>query len=99
MTISKTKLKVPLKPKPKGQRPRCLHCEKQLEPQFTQAVMPAQLKDGRRRVERETWEKSHPAQFTGYYGRFSDNCFCGVTCGYNWAISRAAVRRHLISAP
>jgi hypothetical protein len=83
MTPTKTTV---LKPKPKGQRPHCAYCEKELEPQFVQSVMPAKLKDGRRHAEREAWEKANPRQFTGHYGRLKDDRFCGASCGYSLAI-------------
>jgi hypothetical protein len=89
----RTTLKTAPKPQPKGKRPRCLHCTKELEPQFTEPVMPAKLRDGRRHAERKTWEKANPAQFTGHYGRFRDNRFCGASCGYNWAIAHAPKKK------
>jgi len=78
-----------LKPKPKGQRPRCLHCTKELEPQFITQALPPDLADGRRRTQRGAWLKEHPAQFVGDYGRFRDNLFCGAACGYAWAVVHA----------
>jgi hypothetical protein len=78
-----------LKPKPKGQRPRCLYCTKELDPQFITEAMPPDLADGRRRTQREAWVKGHPEQFTGDYGRFRDSLFCGASCGYNWAVAHA----------
>jgi hypothetical protein len=66
-----------------------MHCAKELEPQFIETALPANLLDGRRRAEREAWEKEHPKKFTGGYGRFHDNRFCGMACGYNWAIKHA----------
>jgi hypothetical protein len=81
------------KPSPKGKRPRCLHCTRELEPQFTQPVMPAKLLDGRRIAERKAWEKENPERFTGHYGRLKDDCFCGASCGYNWAVEHTPVKK------
>jgi hypothetical protein len=89
----KITLKTALKPLPKGKRPRCLHCTKELEPQFIRAAMPAKLRDGRRRAERDVWEKANPSLFTGEYGRFRDNRFCGASCGYNWAVTHSRPKR------
>lgn len=83
------------KPQPKGKRPRCLHCAKELEPQFIQAVMPARLRDGRRLSERNEWVKANPEEFTGDYGRFRDNLFCGASCGYSWAVDHAPKKKRV----
>ena len=40
-------------------------------------------------VERREWKKEHPPEFLGTYGSFSNNRFCGLNCGYNWAINHA----------
>jgi hypothetical protein len=82
------KIEAPLKAKKRGQRPRCLHCTHELIPQYTiSPPMPDRLADGRRKAEREAWEKANPPRFTGNYGRFSDNRFCGLNCGYNYAVA------------
>lgn len=81
------KIKTPLKPKPRGERPRCLHCVKELQPQFTvPPPLPDKLFDGRRKAEREQWEKEHKPRFTGHYGRYADDRFCGQVCGYTYAV-------------
>jgi hypothetical protein len=36
--------------------------------------------------ERKQWRKNHPPQFLGTYGGYSDNRFCGLNCGYSWAV-------------
>jgi hypothetical protein len=85
---------VPLKPKPKSQRPRCLDCTKPLEPQIIgAAALPARLMDGRRKAEREDWEKANPPRFTGHYGRFGDDRFCGISCGYQYALRKTKAKR------
>ena len=90
---TKTAPKPAIKPSPKGQRPRCLSCQKELDPQYTIASMPAKLLDGRRVAQREAWEKANKPTFTGHYGRFQDDKFCGVSCGYNYAIASTNGRR------
>jgi hypothetical protein len=84
-----TRKQVPLKAKPKGKRPRCRQCKHELPPQFTTVPpIPARLHDGRRKAEREAWIKENKPKFTGHYGRYADDCFCGQTCGYLWAMAR-----------
>src|SRR5271168_3564574 len=97
MTPRKT-LNAALKPQPKGQRPHCLSCDKELEPQLIRAAMPTKLLDGRRHAERKAWEKANPVEFTGDYGRFRDNLFCGVTCGYTWAVKQNAPKKRKAAA-
>jgi hypothetical protein len=83
------------KPNPRGQRPRCLNCTQELEPQFIQPVLPAKLNDGRKKSLREAWEQANPLQFTGHYGRLKDDRFCTTSCGYNWAVkhTQAQIRK------
>jgi hypothetical protein len=89
-----TKPQLKLKPKPKGQRPRCLECKKELAPQLIgAAALPARLMDGRRKAEREAWEKMNAPQFTGNYGRFGDSRFCGTACGYQWAVAHTKAQK------
>jgi hypothetical protein len=88
------KIQTPLKAKPKGKRPRCLNCVKELPPQFTiPPPMPVKLYDGRRKAERTAWEKEHKPRFTGHYGRYADDCFCGQACGYEWAVNHSPKRK------
>lgn len=62
VTASKKATKTP---QPKGKRPKCLQCRRELEPQFK----------GIRVI-----------KFTGHYGRYGDDLFCGQSCGYNHAV-------------
>lgn len=78
------------KPKPKGQRPRCLHCEKELLPQFRDELpgyaLPGPLLNP---AKLDQWKKENPGwhKWTGNYGRYNDNRFCGLNCGYNYAVA------------
>lgn len=84
------------KPKPKGQRPHCLHCDKELAPQFTEELpgyaLPGQPLFG---PKLEKYKKDHPEwrQFTGHYGRYKDDRFCGVSCGYSYAVAHTKARK------
>jgi len=71
--------------KPVGSRPRCLHCGKELKPNFKWNPMPFRLSD----EEKKAWKKANPPQFLGSYGRYKDSRFCGLNCGYDWAISHS----------
>jgi hypothetical protein len=82
-----------LKPKPKGQRPRCLHCEKELQPQFddlSRSVHPILYG-----AKLEKWKKENPGwqQFTGHYGRYKDDRFCGLNCGYSYAVAHTKAQK------
>jgi hypothetical protein len=105
---------VTLQPKPVGQRPRCLHCERELRPNYRREMPPISVRTGeivRNRkpssfggepeyeeyensrsltdAERKEWRKDHPPQFLGTYGGYMDNRFCGLNCGYKWAIDHS----------
>ena len=86
--MAMTKPQPQLKAQPKGKRPRCKNCKSELTPLFKTTPMPTRLADGRRRAEREEWEKANPPRFTGNYGRLGDNHFCGTSCGYRFALKR-----------
>ena len=81
------KIQPPLKPKSRAERPRCLQCHRRLDPQFIVPPFPPRLLDGRRKTERKRWNDEHPPQFTGHYGRYNDDRFCGQACGYNYAVA------------
>lgn len=75
--------------KPVGQRPHCLFCDKELRPQFQTNTpgsgLPGPFLWG---DELAQWKKDHPGwkKFTGHYGGYSDDRFCGLNCGYKWAV-------------
>lgn len=84
------------KPKPVGQRPKCLYCHKELRPVFDSNLPgwgipnspkyipgPSLYGDALRQ-----WKRDHPEwkTFTGKYGSYADNRFCGLNCGYGYAI-------------
>jgi hypothetical protein len=83
-----------VKPKPKGQRPKCLFCGKELRPVFEQHLpgwgVPSSpdyipgpsLYGDALRAYKETHEWK---TFTGRYGGYGDNRFCGLNCGYGYA--------------
>jgi hypothetical protein len=75
-----------LKPKPVGSRPRCLACNRELKPNYGYDV-PFQIFMGDDHVEkRRAFEREHKI-FRGTYGRNRDNRFCGINCGYDFAIA------------
>jgi ribosomal protein L6P/L9E len=37
-------------------------------------------------AERKAWKKANPPEFLGTYGRHRDNRFCGLNCGYRYAL-------------
>lgn len=102
--------------KPVGQRPRCLHCDRELKPNFRresmlhftvptgETVTVTETTDyykgtkGERTIpltrpvtsaERKQWRKDHPPVFLGTYGSYKDNRFCGLNCGYDWAVAHS----------
>jgi len=81
---------VKLELKPPGQRPRCKHCNRELRPNFTSPTldMPTALYGEANSEARKQWEAEHPKQFMGTYGGYSDNLFCGLRCGYRWAVKQ-----------
>lgn len=90
------KNQAPLKPKPRAERAACLYCKRKLEPQFTAPPpVPGKLLDGRRKAEREAWEKENQPRFTGHYGRYNDDRFCGQACGYNYAVAHTRPARFI----
>lgn len=78
--------------KPVGQRPRCLHCHAELQPRFIEMTpgygIPGPMLWGSALKE---WKKQNPGWkiFTGFYGRYKDNRFCGLNCGYDWAVAHS----------
>lgn len=98
--------------KPRGQRPRCLHCGKELLPRFNRQNPPYMVKTGETQrvrqpgsfgseaqyvelpvtrttteAERKQFRKDNPPEFTGKFGGYGDNRFCGLNCGYQWAVA------------
>lgn len=74
---------------PVGQRPRCLCCHKGLRPNFKWIERPFNLRGEALRQ----WKRDNPRQFLGTYGGYRDNRFCGLGCGYSFAVrnSREAI--------
>lgn len=79
-----------------GSRPRCLNCSRELRPNFKWNPVPYCLST----EERKIWKKANPPEFKGTYGGYGDNRFCGLNCGYHWAVahSRAASASVLVAA-
>jgi hypothetical protein len=81
---------------PVGQRPRCLFCTRELRPNFTD---PDRTSTGEGYLawfkmtlaERKAWRKTHPKVFLGTYGTYGDSRFCGLNCGYRWALQHCTV--------
>lgn len=72
---------------PVGQRPKCRFCHKELMPQFETIPIPYELwSDEKKKAE---FKAANPKRFTGDYGRYQDNRFCGLTCGWQWAVKNA----------
>jgi hypothetical protein len=56
-------------------------------PQFNTTSVPYELwQDAEKKAQ---FQAANPKQFTGKYGRYADNKFCGLNCGYMWAIRNA----------
>jgi hypothetical protein len=36
--------------------------------------------------ERKAFKLEHPPQWDGTYGSYRDSRFCGLRCGYHWAV-------------
>jgi hypothetical protein len=70
------------KPMPVGRRPKCLACGKELKPIYEWG---AGYWEGTMQ-QRLEWKKANPKVFSGKYGGYGDNRFCGLNCGYNYAI-------------
>jgi len=49
---------------PRGKRPRCIYCTRELRP----------------------YPHRHPSDPTKLYGTYGDNRFCGLTCGWKYAV-------------
>jgi hypothetical protein len=106
--------------KPTGQRPRCLHCDRELRPRLRREKPPLNVPTGKMitvraphsygpttkpeyeevpcyrpmtDTERRQWTREHPAKFLGVYGDFGDNRFCGLRCGYEWALAHSKEAR------
>ena len=81
---------------PVGQRPKCFACSKELRPVFKWNPMPYTLLGGGEENEklRQAWKTLNPKQFTGKYGGYGDSRFCGLNCGYRYAlyVTKATVR-------
>jgi hypothetical protein len=68
---------------PVGKRPKCRYCTKELRANFEYNPMPFGLRTD---AERKAWRKANPRRFFGTYGGYSDNRFCGLYCGYRYAV-------------
>lgn len=64
---------------PQRPRPKCMYCHKMLRPKF-KAVYPPKLGLGAVLSMDPT-----AREFQGY-GNYADNLFCGLNCGYKWAV-------------
>jgi hypothetical protein len=71
---------------PVGKRPKCLNCGKELRPNFHRESVPYSLYGSSKEQEQQAWKKAHPRQFLGTYGGYRDNRFCGLNCGYQYAL-------------
>ena len=71
---------------PTGQRPLCLSCKKELRPNFDEEPAPYAIWGDSKVSERIQWKKDHPKVWKGTYGRYGDSRFCGLSCGYSWAL-------------
>ena len=69
---------------PVKDRPKCLSCDKPLRPQ-TRHVRDERTDAGF--FARAVYE------FSGHYGDYGDDAFCGVTCGYRYARALLHKRR------
>lgn len=49
---------------PRGKRPRCLYCQRELR----------------------LYPQRRPSEPQKKYGTYGDNRFCGLTCGWRWAL-------------
>jgi len=76
---------------PVGSRPKCRYCSKELAPQFKTTPIPDEFWNNLKGdyPKRKQFRIDNPKQFTGNYGHYSDNLFCGINCGYMWAIRNA----------
>jgi len=80
------------RPRPVGSRPRCLNCNKELRPNYGYDVPRPWFGEDYDGKKAKQFEHEHKI-FKGTYGGYGDNRFCGLNCGYRWAIkhSRASV--------
>lgn len=74
-----------LQAKPKGSRPRCLQCGKELRPNYGYDVPRPWFAEDYDGAKARQFELEHKV-FKGTYGRYRDNRFCGLNCGYTWAV-------------
>jgi len=92
-----TATKPQAKPKSKGQRPHCLHCGKELLPQFREMIpgmhnVPGKALWGEKL---DKWKAENPGwhQWTEHYGRYNDDRFCGLNCGYSYAVAHTKAQK------
>lgn len=80
---------------PVGQRPKCLFCARELRPNFSDPR--PNIGSGyveymsQTKSERKAWAKAHPKVFLGTYGEYTDSRFCGLRCGYKFALQHTTV--------
>jgi len=80
-----------LKPKAVGLRPRCLACGKELRPNYDYDIPRPWFHEDYDGSKRKQFEREHKI-FKGTYGGYADNRFCGLNCGYAWAVRNSAPR-------
>lgn len=85
MSVQVTKA-TKLKPRAVGLRPRCLHCNRELRPNYGYDVERPWFSEDYDGAKRRAFEREHKI-FKGTYGRFGNNRFCGLNCGYQFALA------------
>jgi hypothetical protein len=86
MSIEVTKA-TKLKPRAVGLRPRCLHCNRELRPNYSWDGPRPWLRGTDNEPDAQSkWDREHKI-FLGTYGAYRDNRFCGLNCGYNYAVA------------
>jgi hypothetical protein len=80
-----------LKPKPVGSRPRCLFCNRELRPNYGYDVERPWFYNDPDDTRRKAFERDHKI-FKGTYGGYGDNRFCGLNCGYRYAVAHTKLK-------
>lgn len=83
-------------PLPVAQRPRCLYCDRPLRAQFDwpeESQVPSEILGPRTTTTVYfnavwDWRKANKF-FSGHYGDYKDDRFCGLNCGYHWAVNHS----------
>lgn len=71
---------------PREYRPQCLYCGKTLRPYYREVAKRKETADN------GDTTTVYVLRFDGKYGGYRDGCFCGLRCGYNFAL-RSVGRR------